>query len=184
MDCDALERITLPFIGETPDGTSHTNMGYIFGASSYSYHSNYVPASLKHVVVTGGSSVPKNAFRGCTALVSVTLPAAMTAVGDSAFYGCSALTAVALPAALVSIGTSAFYGCGAMESIVIPAKVLSIGASAFSGCTELFSISFESTAGWTADSTALSATNLKEATIAATYLKSTYCTATWTRSES
>ena len=83
-NCTALGSITIPFVGATKDGRSNTHFGYIFGASSYSDNGNYVPASLKEVIVTGGTSIGSSAFRNCTSLTSVTIPDSVTSIGSSA----------------------------------------------------------------------------------------------------
>ncbi len=40
------------------------------------------------------TTIPANAFRGCSALTSVTIPGSVTRIGDSAFADCRALTSV------------------------------------------------------------------------------------------
>ena len=90
--CSALETITLPFVGATKDGTSNAHFGYIFGASSYTYNGDYVPTSLKTVVITGGTSIAASAFSGCSSLTSVTIPASVTSIGNSAFSDYTSLT--------------------------------------------------------------------------------------------
>ena len=57
------------------------------------------------------------AFRSCSALTSVSLPA-VTRIGDYAFYSCSKLTSVSLPAA-TSIGNFAFESCSALTTLYI-----------------------------------------------------------------
>ena len=69
-----LESITIPFVGGKKDGTGATNFGYIFGASIYGYNDDYVPASLKEVIITGGASIGRGAFSGCSSLESMTIP--------------------------------------------------------------------------------------------------------------
>ncbi len=135
--CSSLESITLPFVGATKDGTSNTHFGYIFGASSYSYNDDYVPASLKTVVITGGTSIGNYAFYNCFSLTSVTIPNSVTSIGYGAFYGCDSLTSVTIPNSVKSIGTEAFYNCDSITSVTIPNSVTSIGSSAFSACTSL-----------------------------------------------
>ena len=77
--CSSLESITIPFVGATKDGTSNTHFGCIFGAL-YDYdNDDYVPTSLKEVVITGGTSIGEYAFRGCSGLTSVTIPDSVTA---------------------------------------------------------------------------------------------------------
>ncbi len=118
--CSSLESITLPFVGASKDGTSNTHFGYIFGASSYSYNDDYVPTSLKTVVITGGTNIADNAFRNCNNLTSITIPNGVTSIGSSAFYNCSGLTNIIIPDSVTGIGSSAFYSCSSLESITLP----------------------------------------------------------------
>ena len=94
--CSNLEEITLPFVGETKNGTSNRHFGYIFGASSYNYNHDYVPTSLKKVTITGGKLL-YGAFYDCDSLTSVVIGDGVTSIGKSAFYGCSGLTEITLP---------------------------------------------------------------------------------------
>ena len=51
-NCASLESITLPFVGNAPENPTKTYFGYLFGASSYSDNSTYVPSSLTIVTLT------------------------------------------------------------------------------------------------------------------------------------
>ena len=77
------------------------------------------------------------AFRGCSSLTTIELPAGLTSIGEFAFYGCSSMTSIALPAGLTSIGESAFRACSSMTSIKLPLGLTSIGESTFRGCSSL-----------------------------------------------
>ena len=88
--CSSLESITIPFVGATKEGAQYTDFGYIFGT----YSGGYVPASLKKVIITGGTSIGNNAFSGCTGLTSVTIPDSVTSIGSYAFRYCRGLTSI------------------------------------------------------------------------------------------
>ena len=132
--------MTIPFVGATKDGTSNKHFGYIFGASGYISNEDYVPASLKEVIITGGT-IGDYAFYGCSGLTRVILPGDLTNIGSSAFYNCSNLTSIIIPLEVTSIGSSAFSGCSGLTSInTIYSK--QIGAYAFKDCTALTSVAF------------------------------------------
>ncbi|MBQ2704610.1 MAG: leucine-rich repeat domain-containing protein [Clostridia bacterium] len=135
--CNAVKKITLPFVGKT---INNTNFGYIFGASDSWNNDSYVPSSLKEVVITKATSIGYDAFRYCSYITSITIPDSVTSIGGSAFYGCTALTSITIPDSVTSIGSSAFYGCTALTSITIPDSVTTIGNSAFYNCTKLINI--------------------------------------------
>ena len=138
--CSSLESITIPFVGAkagvTSNGTYQYPFGYIFGTSSYAggvatkqyYYGDstssttsttyYIPSSLKSVTVTGGN-ILHGAFRGCTALTSITIPDSVTSIGNSAFFGCKGLTSITIPVSVTSIGDSAFSRCNNLQDIYI-----------------------------------------------------------------
>ena len=65
----------------------------------------------KVVGISGANSETFN-----THLTAIIAPNTMTTIGDDAFYFCSALTSVSLPAA-TSIGVNAFYFCSMLTSV-------------------------------------------------------------------
>jgi hypothetical protein len=101
-------------------------------------------------------SIRNNAFSGCSALTSFTIPASITTIGTDAFFGtaissiyippnvtpikgfrgCSNLSTVTIDpsSAAVSIGDNAFASCGALTSFTIPSTTQSIGERAFYAC--------------------------------------------------
>ena len=64
----------------------------------------------------------------------------VTAIGDFAFRECSGLTSIVIPASVTSIGSGAFARCTGLTSIEIPDGVTTIGDDAFFFCTGLTSV--------------------------------------------
>ena len=138
--CKSLESITIPFVGATKYGTEYTHFGYIFGALSYSENNDNVPASLKEVIITGGTSIGMRAFRGCSGLTSVTIPNSVKSINDYVFASCTGLKSFSIPDSVTSIGYYAFGDCIDLTSVTIPNNVTSIDEFAFRNCSSLISI--------------------------------------------
>ena len=69
---------------------------------------------------------------------TVSLPDAMTKIGDYAFYSCTALTSITLPEQLQHIGNRAFAHCTKITSdIIIPDGVADIADRAFYNCKKV-----------------------------------------------
>ena len=95
-------------------------------------------SSLISITIPDGvTSIGYYAFRDCTSLTSVVIPNSVTSIGNYAFYNCPNLTGVTIGNSVTSIGASAFYKCTSLTSVVIPDSVTSIGASAFASCDSL-----------------------------------------------
>ena len=148
-DCTNLESITLPFVGATLNGTSGTHFGYIFGAEKCWDNADCVPSSLKAVVITGGTSIKRYAFYGCSNLTSITIPDSVTWIGQGAFEGCTSLESITLPFVddipfsyifgADSSSSNANYIPTSLKTVVITGGT-SIGDDVFAGCTSLESI--------------------------------------------
>ena len=88
--CNNLTSITLPFVGATKNGG---DFGDIFCGKNENFPNNYVPDSLKEVVITGGT-IGDYAFDNCSMLTSVTIGNDVTHIGRWAFDDCINLTNV------------------------------------------------------------------------------------------
>ena len=86
-----------------------------------------IPAAINSLPVT---SLGPSAFAG-SSVTNITIPGAVTNIGDSAFGGCFGLTSAAFPKGLLTIGPNAFSSTR-LTSIEIPDSVSSIGDNAFS----------------------------------------------------
>lgn len=82
-----------------------------------------------------GSVKDELSLSGCTALQTVKLGEGITTIADDAFRGCTALVSVELPGSLQTMG-AAFVGCTSLQEVNIPAGVTGT-LSGFSGCTSL-----------------------------------------------
>ena len=197
QECNSLESIEIPFVGKSPtaEGVA-ARFGYVFGyprVSNSSSHYHYydpgtkqsyvfpIPASLKNVVITGSASIGDSAFMGCDSLTSIEILSSATSIGDAAFSWCSSLSRVVLPSSVTRIGFTAFLECVSLSNIKIPASVTVIDFLTFAGCTSLTKVTFEDVAGWKVNSISIAASDLVNKSKAATYLKTTYCTYTWTK---
>ena len=93
---------------------------------------------------TTNNEIGKFAFKGCSGLTSLTLPANIKWIGESAFSGCSGLTSLTLPDGVKKIGESAFSDCSGLTSLTLPSSITTIGKSAFSDCSGLTSLTLPS----------------------------------------
>ncbi|MDE7394645.1 MAG: leucine-rich repeat domain-containing protein, partial [Clostridiales bacterium] len=148
--CNGLTTISLPFVGANKNGTGDTHFGYIFGASRYDDNKSNVPASLKTVIITGGTRIAAYAFYGCSNLTDVSIPQSVTSIGGRAFEGCFGLKSITVDSGntkylssgncLIERETKTLIsGC---NSSVIPANgsVTRIEARAFAYCGGLTNI--------------------------------------------
>ena len=126
------------------DGTRYKVVGVSGGNRDDNANVNANLTSL--IAPNTVTTIETNAFYNCAALLSVSLPAAMT-VGEYASSRCTALLSVSLPAAM-TIGTGAFTHCHALASVSLPVAT-SIGVGAFTACYKLASVSlpFANTVG-------------------------------------
>ena len=89
---------------------------------------------------TSNDVIGRFAFRGCSGLTSLTLPAGITEIDYGAFDGCSRLTSLNLPAGITKIGSYAFGDCSGLTNLTLPAGITSIGDKAFWYCSGLTSL--------------------------------------------
>ncbi len=154
--CGQLETLTLPFVGgcrlsdvpheddsEAEDGTDTdpadtTYLGYLFGASDYTFTAGYIPASLIRVTLLEGcGDIPANAFFECASVREVILPEGVSAIERRAFYGCERLSAITLPDSVTSVGDDAFHGCIRLVSVTVGAGLCELGVQVFMNCVSL-----------------------------------------------
>lgn len=141
--CESLNRISLYSIG-TNEQDAH--LGYIFGAESFRYNADFVPRSLRTVLVGCGSrSLSGNAFSNCKYITAVELADGIESIGVRAFYACRSLSSISLPDSVVDVGDDAFFGCDALVAAELGNSVEHLGMQAFYGCSALKNVSLSGT---------------------------------------
>lgn len=88
---------------------------YLAGASSTSN-----AAKIKNVVFLGDKveTIGEGAFRFCTSLTGIDLPASVTEIGSQAFENCVSFVQFTVPANVKSIGSNAFKNCAKLRVVV------------------------------------------------------------------
>ena len=151
--CDALESVTLPFVGMDSKGIFNGQFGWAFGARTFGGNISYVPESLKTVVVLAGEAIAKGAFYGIDQMEALTVPFLGSSVDNeenayfSYFWNGASYSDNIVPQGLKNVtisggklGYGAFYQCTRIETISLLNNVTSIGYSAFSDCSSLMNI--------------------------------------------
>ena len=142
--CSRLEKLTLPFIGRSPEQTTQWTHGYQFRVGEG--YVPEVPRSLKEYVVTGTTPLPEGAFSGLETLERLTLPEGLAAIPRDICSGADALREVNIPSTVTSIGEYAFAYTSLAEA-TLPAHVTSFGDAIFVGCRQLARLTVEEGVG-------------------------------------
>lgn len=100
------------------------------------------PQKRAYSIPDGVTGIKKYAFRGCTALTSISMPSSVVYIGDYAFQDCKNLTSIAIPDGVVNVETGLCYNCYKLHSVSISDSVKRIREAAFRYCTGLVNLSF------------------------------------------
>ena len=129
---DASKQEILQYVGEIPSALVIPE-GYVSigtGAfSDQSITSVEIPASMR--------KIGKNAFMGCTELVTVTIPEGLETMGESCFENCESLVSCSFPSTLRTLERSVFSFCSSLDIAMLPDGLESIGVAAFFQCEKL-----------------------------------------------
>ena len=132
LGCESLEEIVVD--ENNPNYSSEDGVLYDKNKETLIY----CPLAKTEVnIPSSATAIGDDAFYGCDALTSVSMPS-VTTIGDRAFYYCSALTSVSMPS-VTTIGFEAFISCRALRSVSMP-SVTTIGDEAFNYCDGLTSV--------------------------------------------
>ncbi len=171
QDCNALEEITLPFIGASFEDMDITWFGYIFGAGGYEANGTYIPKSIKNVNITEGlQRIGNRAFSNIGAPIFLDLPdsisvIAIGSIGDNII--CELKNPIELTLDRSNNGSNVIVGNGvygtlniigeftefnyslnsatSLNAIILPEGIVRIFDGAFFGCGSLSYIELPST---------------------------------------
>ncbi|MCH5184876.1 MAG: leucine-rich repeat protein [Oscillospiraceae bacterium] len=129
-DCDKLQSIKVPFIGENADpgmtAVTHKGvLGYFFGEGTGVKQGNKsyaVPESLTKVEVINSdinSYIPPGAFENCSNICDIVIYGG-NSVYDGAFSGCTDLKYLNMPKSVSYIGRNILENCVNIETIITP----------------------------------------------------------------
>jgi len=112
------------------------------GAFSYSVNNQnlYTQITLPTAITAIGNS----AFQDCNNLTSIIIPSGVTSIGDYAFGSCSSLQSVSIPSIVSTIGDGAFGYCTKLNFITLPSELTAISNGLFEGCNKLYSLTIPS----------------------------------------
>ncbi len=131
-DCRSLESITV-----SEDNTKYK------AVSNCLIEGNTLVLGCKASVIPDDGSVTaigEGAFRGSSAITTISIPEQITSIGNGAFMNCTMLNSITLPDAVTELADNIFDGCSAMESFTIKNTVTKIGYASFRNCTKLGAI--------------------------------------------
>ncbi len=100
----------------------------------------YLDSITSLVITSGITQIGSSAFRGLTALETVTLPPTLKTIRPYGFANCTALNTISIPEKVSTIGNYTFRGCTSLVSASLPTNVTSFGEGVFYGDTSLVSI--------------------------------------------
>ena len=103
----------------------------------------YIPSSVR---INGRlytvAEISSRAFRDNTAITALTISEGVKKIGKQAFFGCTSLVSVSTPDTIEELCTSAFEGCTALSYFHLGAGMKKYGARVFADCTSLAEIRY------------------------------------------
>ena len=141
---------------------SYSEANSVENIGSFFKGNTYISSFPELEFFTSLTSIPSEAFEGCSNLWKVKLPTSITTIGERAFSQ-TGLYAINFPDSVEKISNQAFCYTGSLKFIEFGNKLTSIGTSAFYGCS-LTNFSFPNTLK-SIGASAFNSNNMTEITI-------------------
>lgn len=137
-----------PYVEETisKDGMGDLISAVLHGGirvRNYMFYNSTKLTSVK-IQSIAMAYIDRCAFKGCTSLSSISMPAGIFVINAEAFCDCTSLALNKLPAGLKSIGEHAFSNCPNITISHLPSSMITMYAGAFKNCTGLTTMTFGS----------------------------------------
>ena len=157
MGCRLLEKVDLG----TGVKVIHGNREGYTGSGAFenctSLTSISIPSSVTEILAS--------AFRGCSALETVSLTEGLEFIGSNCFQDCSSLTAITIPSSVTKLGARMFRGCKSIERVVLGSGIQTMGVELLNGCQALKQVTIRNGCADIAQMTFQNCTSLTEITI-------------------
>lgn len=114
------------------DETSTGDLDVEFGTQK-------IQSLTDYTVKNGTEIICNNAFSGCEAINTITLPETIKQIGEWAFSSCENLEQIYIQEGVQQIGDYAFMGCVNLQKITLPSTIEKIGLEAFQGVQNIIS---------------------------------------------
>ena len=99
------------------------------GSDAFGFNEYLVSVELPETVNTLFA-----AFRNCTKLEKVNLPAGLSYIHEGTFWECSNLKSIEIPSEVKEVGHQVFWNCSSLKTIDFPENITRIGGFVFYGC--------------------------------------------------
>jgi len=117
-DCNALEEITIPFVGESNGlkgyGEQKGRLEHLFAGN------DYIPDTLTKVTVSNATIINDEAFAYISTIKTVVLSETVKSIGNFVFRNCSSLESVVLKEGLTHLGAMCFDSCDSLKELNLP----------------------------------------------------------------
>ena len=90
-----------------------------------------------YAVPQGVTTIAGSAFKGCSRLTEVRLPATVSEIGAYAFQGCRQMRSVNIPEGVRDLESELFAHCEQLQALEIPTTVSHLGYNVFWDCMSL-----------------------------------------------
>lgn len=143
--CSSLESITIPEGVETigngifEECLSLKHVSLPSTLTSFNGNAAFKNCSILESIELPATNYPstRQMFNGCSALKSITLPEGMTQLDYGTFAYCFSLKDITFPSTLTTLDMEVFLSCKGLEEITIPSSVTSMNMDAFRYCSNL-----------------------------------------------